>query len=156
MSLSTPLAIANSAVPRSCGGAPLNSATMPALPGPIAFPETPGLTATHRLHDLPHDPNGQAKKPDTDPEAAEDAHGAAQPIPYHASMAPISSAASYTVPFTNTATIAGFSSSPATRSNRQSRDGRHSVPRRPGLISTPQGWRHSCGSTPNNCSNVAG
>jgi hypothetical protein len=61
---------------------------MPALPGPIAFRETPGLAGTHRLHDLPHDPNGQAEKPNTDSEAAEDAHGAAQPIPYHASLAP--------------------------------------------------------------------
>jgi hypothetical protein len=57
--------------------------------GPPCFPTAPGLTGTHRLHDLPHNPNGQAKKPNTDSEAAEDAHGAAQPIPYHASMAPI-------------------------------------------------------------------
>src|SRR4051812_30301482 len=51
-------------------------------PWPIAS------TGPHRLHDLPHDPNRQAEKPDTDSEAAEDAHGAAQPIPYHASLAP--------------------------------------------------------------------
>src|SRR6476646_7756081 len=94
MLLSTPLAIANSAVPRSCGGAPLNSATMPALPGPIASPTTAGSTGTHRLHDLPHNPDGQAKKPDADSEAAEYAHGAAQPIPHHASMAPSASVAS--------------------------------------------------------------
>jgi hypothetical protein len=38
---------------------------------------------------LPHDQNGQAKKRNTDSEAAEDAHGAAQPIAYHASLAPV-------------------------------------------------------------------
>ena len=63
-------------------------------PCPIVFPETAGLAGPHRLHDLPHDPNGEAKKPNTDSKAAEDSHGAAQPITDHASMAPIASAAS--------------------------------------------------------------